>query len=74
MEMEQNGKAAEAIQKAEKNFALDLLDLPLLVEEAARKKKILRAISATETDQIENIFYSYRPQRSHLTTRFGLLF
>ena len=27
-----------------------------------------------EKDQLENIFYPYRPHRSHLTTRFGLLF
>ena len=61
----------QIIQKAEKNFALEL---PLLVNGTARDVKILSAISAMETDQIGKIFYQYRPHRSHLTTRFGLLF
>ena len=49
METEQKEKTAEAIQKAEKNFALDLL---MLVEETAREVKILNAISALESNQI----------------------
>ena len=68
---EQKEKTAEAIQKAEKNFALDL---PMLVEETARDVKILNAISALESNQIESIFYPYSPHKSHLSTRFGLFF
>ena len=71
MEAEQKEKTTEAIQKAETNFALDL---PMLVEETARDVKILNAISALESNQIESIFYHYRHHRSHLSTRFGLLF
>ena len=50
------------------------MDLPLLVGETARDVKILYAISANETDRIDDTFYPYRPHREHLTTRFGLLF
>ena len=71
MEPELKKKTAEAIQRAEKYFALDL---PMLVEETARDLKILNAISALESNQIESIFYSYRPHRNLLSTRFGLLF
>ena len=45
----------------------------MLVEETARNVKILNAISALEANQIESISYPYRPHRSHLSTRFGLL-
>ena len=62
METKQKNKTAEAIQKAEKNFALDV---PMLVEETARDVKILNAISALESNPIESIFYRYRPHRSH---------
>ena len=61
----------EAIQRAEKDFALDL---HLLVDETLRDAKTLNAISAIETGRIENIFYPYQPHRRYLTTRFGLLF
>ena len=54
MEMERNEKTTEAIQNAEKNFALDL---PLLVEETARDDKILRAIATIEADQTHFMFY-----------------
>ena len=46
----------------------------MLVEETARETKILNAVTAVEKNQIEEIFYPYRPHRHHLTTRFGLLF
>ena len=46
----------------------------MLVDETARDVKILSAIAALEKEQPEDIFYPYRPHRSHLTTRFGLLF
>ena len=46
----------------------------MLVEETARDTKILNAITAVEKNQIEEIFYPFRPHRHHLTTRFGLLF
>ena len=46
----------------------------MLADETARDIKILSAIAALERNQPEDIFYPYRPQRSHLTTRFGLLF
>ena len=46
----------------------------MLVEETARDVKILNAILALESNQIESIFYPYRPHRSYLSTRFGLLF
>ena len=46
----------------------------MLVDETARDVKILSAIAAIEKDQPEDIFYPYRPHRSHLTTRFGLMF
>ena len=68
---EHNERTEETIKKAEKDFALDL---PMLVEETARDTKILNAITAVEKNQIEEIFYPYRPHRHHLTTRFGLLF
>ena len=71
MDDEHNERTEETIKKAEKYFALDL---PMLVEETARDVKILSAITAIERNQIEEIFYSYRPHRHHLTTRFGLLF
>ena len=68
---DQNDNTEEAIQRVEKNFALDL---PLLVDETARDLKILNAIAAIENQQLDSIFYPYRPHRSHLSTRFGLLF
>ena len=46
----------------------------MLAEETARDEKILNAITAIERQNIEEIFYPYRPHRYHLTTRFGLLF
>ena len=46
----------------------------MLVEETARDVKILNAISALESNQIESIFYPYRPHRNHLSTRYCLLF
>ena len=58
----------ETIKRAEKDFALYL---PMLVDETARDVKILSAIAALEQNQSEDIFYPYR---SHLNTRFGLLF
>ena len=61
----------EAIKRAEKDFALDL---PFLVDETARDVKILNAIAAIEKQQLDNIFYPYHPHRSHISTRFGLLF
>ena len=64
MEPELKEKTTEAIQSAEKNFALDL---SMLVEETARDVKILNAISALESNQIDSIFYSYRPHRNHYT-------
>ena len=63
----QNENTEEAINKAEKDFELDL---PLLVDETARDVKI----AAIEKQQLDNIFYQYRPHRFHLSTRFGLLF
>ena len=71
MEPDLKGKTAEAVQRAEKNFALHL---PMLVEETARDVKPLNAISALESNQIESILCRYRPHRNHLSTRFGLLF
>ena len=71
LEPEQNEKTADVPKKAEKDFALDL---PLLVEETARDIKILNTIAAIEQQQLESIFYPYRPHRLHLSTRFGLLF
>ena len=68
---DQNKKTAQAIQRAERDFALDL---PLLVDETARDIKILNAIAAFEKQQLDSIFYPYRPHRLHLSTRFGLLF
>ena len=59
------------IKRAQRDFALDL---PMVVDETARDVKILNAIAALEKGQPEDIFYSYRPHRNHLTTRFGLLF
>ena len=63
--------AEEAIKRVEKDFALDL---PLLVDETARDIKILKAIAAIENQQLDSILYPYRSHRSHLSTRFGLLF
>ena len=71
LEPEQNKKTADVLKKAEKDFALDL---PLLVDETARDVKILNTIAAIEQQQLESIFYPYRPQRLHLSTRFELLF
>ena len=68
---DQNEKTAEAIQREERDFALDL---PLLVDETTRDIKILNAIAAVEKQQLDSIFYPYRPHRLHLSTRFGLLF
>ena len=68
---EHNERTEETIKQAEKDFALDL---PVLVEETARDEKILNAITAIEKQNIEEIFYPYRPHRYHLTTRFGLPF
>ena len=68
---EHNERTEETIKRAEKDFALDL---PMLVEETARDVKILNAITAIERNQIEEVFYLYRPHRYHLTTRFDLLF
>ena len=56
LEKEQNEKTTEAIQRAEKNFALDF---PLLVDETAVDLKSFHTISAFETDRIDNIFYRY---------------
>ena len=67
---EHNEWTEETIKKAEKDFALDL---PMLVKETAKDVKILSAITALERNQIEEVFYPYRPHRHHLTTRFGLL-
>ena len=66
----QNEHTEETIKRAEKDFALDL---PMLVDETARDVKILSAIAALEKDRPEDIFSIYRPHRSHLTARFGLL-
>ena len=68
---DQNDNTEEAIKRVEKHFALDL---PLLVDETARDIKLLNAIAAIENQQMDSIFYPYRPHRSHLSTRFGLLF
>ena len=46
----------------------------MLVDETARDMKILNAIAAIEKEHLEDIFYPYRPHRSHLTTKFRLLF
>ena len=61
----------EAIKRVEKDFALDI---PLLVDETARDIKMLNVIAAIESQQPDSIFYPYRTHRSHLSTRFGLLF
>ena len=68
---EHNERNEETIKKAEKDFALDL---PMQVEKTARDEKILNAITAIERQNIEEIFYPYRPHRYHLTTKFDLLF
>ena len=65
MDDDQNEQTANTIKRAEKDFALDL---PMLVDETARDVKILSAIAALEKEQPEDIFYPYRPHRSHLTT------
>ena len=67
----QNESTEETIKRAEKHFALDL---PLLVDETARDIKILNAIAGIEKQQLDSIFYPYRPHRLHLSTRIGLLF
>ena len=56
LEPEQNEKTADVLKKAD--FALDL---PLLVDETARDVKILNTIAAIEKQQLESIFYPYRP-------------
>ena len=66
-----NEKTAEAIQRAERDFALDL---PLLVDKTARDIKILDAIAAIEKQPLDSMFYPYRPHRLHLSTSIGLLF
>ena len=71
MDDEQNEHTEEIIKRAQKVFALDL---PMLVDETARDVKILSATAVVNKNQPEDIFYPYRPHRSHLTTRFGLLF
>ena len=71
MDDEHNENLEETTKKAEKDFALDL---PMLVDETARDVKIISAIPALEKDQPEDIFYPYRPHKSHLPTRFGLMF
>ena len=71
METDQKYRTTEMIKNAEKELPLDL---PLLVDETARDVKILNALTAIEEDQLENIFYPYRPHCSHLTTRLGFLF
>ena len=71
IEAEENEKTTEAIQNAEKKFAFELT---LLVEETARDVKILSAIATIKADQADNTFYPYQPHRSHLTTRFAMLF
>ena len=71
LDIEHNAQTTEAIEKAETEFALDL---PLLVDETARDVKLLNVNAAIDKDQLESILYPYRPHRSHLTTRFGLLF
>ena len=68
---DQNQGTEETIKRVEKDFALDI---PLLVDETARDIKILNAIAALENQQPDSIFYPYRPHRSHLSTRFGLVF
>ena len=68
---DQDDNTEEAIKRVEKDFALDL---PLPVDETARDIKILNPIAAIENHQLDSIFYLYRPHRSHLSTRFGLLF
>ena len=68
---DQNENTEEAMKKAEKDFALDL---PLLVDETARDIKILNAIATIEKQQLDSIFYPYRPHRLHLSTRFGLFY
>ena len=59
---EHNELTEESINKAEKDFALDL---PMLVEETARDEKLLNAITAIERQNNEEIFY---PSRPHDTT------
>ena len=44
------------------------------MDETARDVKILNPIAAIEKQQLESIFYPYRPHRLHFSTRFGLLF
>ena len=52
METDRQERTAETLKKAEKDFALDL---PLIVDETARDKMILNAITAIEKDQLESI-------------------
>ena len=68
---DQNEHTENSIKKAEKDFAPGL---PMLVDGTARDVTILSAIAALDKEQPEDIFYPYRPHRSHLTTRFSLLF
>ena len=71
MDDDHNEHTEETIKRAEKDFALDL---PMLVDETEENVRILSAIAALEKNQPEDIFYPYRPHKSNLTTRFGLLF
>ena len=48
-----NARTGEAIKRAKKDFSTDL---HFLVDETARDAKILNAISAIETDRIDDIF------------------
>ena len=50
------------------------MDSQMLVEETAQGAKILDAIIALETGNLDGVFYPYRPHREHLETRFGVLF
>ena len=68
---ERNKKTAETIRRAERDFSMDLF---LLVEETAQDTKTLNAIIVLEAGKADGNFYSYRPHREHLETRFGLLF
>ena len=65
MEKLQNKNTTEAIQRAEKDFSLNLR---LLLDETVREVKILNAISAIATDRVESSFYPDRPHRNHSPT------
>ena len=68
---DRNKITAEMIKKADKDFCMNL---PSLVEMTAQDTKMLDAIISLESGRPDDIFYSYRPNRDHLETRFGLLF